>query len=172
MCRARINNGGETNYHIFLNSVKGIARIIRLSDITPSDVRIICSKSENAERRNQSILPEGFKIASTTDPVKPINFYTSTCFEGQDILDKNGRSFIVSDGYTNHTKIDISTSLIQICGRIRDSQYKGHITQYYATSRYKDVSPEEFAAKLEKDIAEAEQDVALLSQVSEARKKR
>lgn len=157
MCRARINNGGETNYHIFLNSVKGISRIIRLSDITPSDVRVICSKSENAERRNQSILPEGFIIASTTDPVKPINFYTSTCFEGQDIYDKQGRSFIVSDGYTHHTKIDISTSLIQICGRIRDSEYKGHITQYYATSKYKDVTLEEFSAAIEKNIEEAQQ---------------
>ena len=157
MCNARIKNGGDSNYHIFLNSVRGISKIIRQASLVPTDVRVICSKSENAEKRNQCFLPEGFTIATATDPVKPINFYTSTCFEGQDIYDKNGRSFIVSDGFTQHTKIDISTSLIQICGRIRDSQYKGHVTQYYATSKYKDVTLEEFTAAIDKNIREAQQ---------------
>lgn len=157
MCHARIENGGDSNYHVFLNSVKGISKILRLAKLTPSDARVICSKSENEGKRNQSILPVGFTIASTTDPVKTINFYTSTCFEGQDIYDKNGRSFIVSDGHTQHTKIDISTSLIQICGRIRDSKYKGYITQYYATSKYRNVTLEEFSAAIEKNIEEAEQ---------------
>lgn len=169
LCRARINNGGDTNYHIFLNSVKGISRIIRLANLVPDDVRVVCSKSNG--KKNESILPAGFTIASTTDPVKPINFYTSTCFEGQDIYDKNGRTFIVSDGFTDHTKIDISTSFIQICGRIRDSQYKGQVTQVYAISRYKDVSLEEFAASVKKDIVDAEHDVALLGQLSERRRK-
>ena len=157
MCNARIKNGGDSNYHIFLNSVRGISKVIRQASLVPTDVRVICSKSENAEKRNQCILPEGFTIATATDPVKPINFYTSTCFEGQDIYDKNGRSFIVSDGFTQHTKIDISTSLIQICGRIRDSQYKGHVTQYYAPSKYKDVTLEEFTAAIDKNIREAQQ---------------
>lgn len=169
-CHARISNGGDSNYHIFLNSVTGISRIIRLADLSPSDVRIVCSNSESSGRRNQNKLPAGFTISSTIDPVKPINFYTSTCFEGQDIYDEDGRSFIVSDGFTDHTKIDITTSLIQICGRIRDSRYKGHITQLYSTSRYKDVPLDEFAASLERDIADAEKDVALLMQVSEKRK--
>jgi len=172
LCRARIKNGGETNNHIFLNSVRGISKIIRLADLSQSDVRIVCSKSENTERRNRSILPEGFDIETTTDPVKPINFYTSTCFEGQDIYDKNGCSYIVSDGFTDHTKIDISTSLIQICGRIRDTRYKNHITHIFATSRYKDVTLDEFKASIEKELAVAERDVALMSQLSERTKKK
>lgn len=167
MCNARIKNGGDSNFHIFLNSVRGISKIIRQASLVPTDVRVICSKSENAEKRNQYILPEGFTIATATDPVKPINFYTSTCFEGQDIYDKNGRSFIVNDGFTQHTKIDISTSLIQICGRIRDSQYKGHITQYYATSKYKDVTLEEFSAAIDKNIMEAEQVAQAMNGFSE-----
>lgn len=95
----------------------------------------------------------------------------STCFEGQDIYDEDGRTFIVSDGFTNPTKIDISTSLIQICGRIRDTRYKNHIAHIFATSRYKDISLDEFKASIEKDIETAEHDVALLSQTSERAKK-
>ncbi len=172
LCRARINNGGDSNYHIFLNSVRGISKIISMANLTPEDVRIVCSKSDSTAKRNQSILPVGFTIATTSDPVQPINFYTSTCFEGQDIYDENGRTFIVSDGFTNHTKVDISTSLIQICGRIRNSRYKGQVTQIYDTSRYRNVSLDEFTASIEKDIAEAERDVALLGQVSERMKKK
>jgi hypothetical protein len=81
---------------------------------------------------------QGFDIVdSTTDP-KKFNFYTSTCFEGQDIYDENGRTFIVSEPHKQHTMMDISTSFIQICGRIRNSKYNGEIIHIYATSYYKD----------------------------------
>lgn len=138
-----------------------------MANLSPADARVVCSNSENSGRRNQNILPAGFTISCTTDPVKPINFYTSTCFEGQDIYDENGCSFIVSDGFTNHTKVDISTSLIQICGRIRDSRYKGHITQYYATSKYRNVTLEEFSAAIDKNVKEAEQVAAAMNSFAE-----
>ena len=172
LCKARSTNGGESNYHIFLNSVKGITKIIRLANLSPSEVRVVCSHEERSARRNQSILPVGFTIATTSDPVKPINFYTSTCFEGQDIYDENGRTFIVSDGIANHTKIDISTSLIQICGRIRDSHYKNQVTQIYASSHYKNVSLAEFEDTLTRNIKEAEQNAAALDGLSERMKSR
>ena len=170
LCRARSTNGGESNYHIFLNSVKGITKIIQLANLSPSEVRVVCSNGEGTARRNKLILPAGFTIASTTDPVKPINFYTSTCFEGQDIYDKNGRTFIVSDSIANYTKIDISTSLIQICGRIRDSQYKNQVTQIYASSHYKNVSLAEFEDTIHRNIKEAEQNAAALDGLSERMK--
>lgn len=167
LCRARSTNGGESNYHIILNSVKGITKIIQLANLSPSEVRVVCSNGEGSARRNKLILPAGFTIATTTDPVKPINFYTSTCFEGQDIYDKNGRTFIVSDSIANYTKIDISTSLIQICGRIRDSQYKNQVTQIYASSHYKNVSLAEFEDTIHRNIKEAEQNAAALDGLSE-----
>ena len=170
-CRIRKTKGGASNYHIFLNSVKGISKILRLADLSPSEVRVICSKNENTVKRNKSILPPGFEISTTMDPVRPINFYTSTCFEGQDIYDKNGRTFIVSDGFMNHTKIDISTSLIQICGRIRDSHYSNVVTQIYATSKYKDVSEDEFEKIMEKNIRDAESDAERLNGLTERLKK-
>lgn len=93
MCRNRIIDNTGANYHMFLNSVRGIIEIIQMVSLRPEDCRIICADKKD----NEKILPTGFKIASTTDPVKTINFYTSTCFEGCDIMDRNSRTFIICD---------------------------------------------------------------------------
>ncbi len=165
LCKARANKGGDDNYHIFLNSVEGISRIIRLAGLRPDECRIVCSQSDDSKNKNQKKLGE-FMIQTTTDPVKTFNFYTSTCFEGQDIYDKFGRVFIVSEPRKDHTKMDVMTSLLQICGRIRDSKYNTEINQFYSESAYKNVSPEEFAASLKKQIEDAEHDAELLNKLS------
>jgi hypothetical protein len=77
--------------------------------------------------------------------VKKINFYTSTCFEGCDIYDTNGKTYIVSDKRKSHTLLDISTLFIQICGRIRDSKYNTKVGHIFSETRYNNfVSLEEF----------------------------
>ena len=158
LCRRRMKNDSGINYHIFLNSVEGIAKIIKIAGLKPEDIRIICSNGKESACRNQGKLPEGFFIGNTSEPVKTFNFYTSTCFEGQDIYDENGRTFIVSEPYKKHTMVDISTSFIQICGRVRDSRYKGEIVHFYATSHYKDCpTVEEFENQIEDKIKEAEE---------------
>ena len=93
LCRKRITNGGESNYHIFINSVKGISKILQCSGLAADDVRIVCSQSKNSQSRNLSYLPKNFSISNTYDEVKPINFYTSTCFEG-----KSSGSALIEEG--------------------------------------------------------------------------
>ena len=93
MCRNKIIDGVGSNYHMFMNSVRGIVEIIQLASLRPEDCRIICAKNSI----NKTKLKAGFEIASTTDPVKRINFYTSTCFEGCDLKDTEGRIFIICD---------------------------------------------------------------------------
>lgn len=114
----------------------------------PEQVRIICSNNANpgrGKKSNQKKLGDNFKIATTTDHVKQINFYTSTCFEGADIYDENGRTYIVSDKCKSHTLLDISTLIIQICGRIRNSKYKTEVHHIYSETRYRNfVSLDEF----------------------------
>ena len=163
LCKARANKGGDDNYHIFLNSVEGITRIIRLAGLRPDECRIVCSQSGDSKDNNQKKLGE-FMIQTTTDPVKTFNFYTSTCFEGQDIYDESGRIFIVSEAFKDHTKMDVMTTLLQICGRIRDSRYNNEINQFYAQSEYKDVSLEEYKKSIEKDMEEAEKFAEILDQ--------
>lgn len=156
ICKTRKANGGIDHFHIFINSVKGISIIIRLAGLKPEDCRIVCSQSGESKKNNENRLPEGYAIQTAKDPVKMFNFYTATCFEGQDISDPVGRIFIISDGNKDHTKIDITTTLLQICGRIRDSKYSTEIEQYYSTSPYKNVSMEEYKATVMKELIMAE----------------
>jgi hypothetical protein len=145
------------NYHIFINSVDDISTIIRTARLTPENTRVICSQNEETLLKNLDKLPDGFTISKALDELKPISFYTSTCFEGQDIIDENGRSFIVSNARKDHTLIDISTTFIQICGRIRKSAYNDEIVHLYNTSQYLDVTFEEFEQATYTALEEAEE---------------
>lgn len=142
----------DINLHIFLNSVEDITEICKKAELTSDNTRIVCSTKGNKDK-----LPKGFEIAATTDPVKRINFYTSTCFEGHDIYDENGQIIIVSNPWKRHTLLDISTTLIQICGRIRDSRYRNGIIQIYSETRYhNDVTLEEYEEASEMEIENTE----------------
>ena len=166
LCKSRAEYGGDDNYHIFLNSVDGIAKIARMTGLQPDECRIVCSRSDNALEKNMAKL-EGFGIGTTTDPVRRFNFYTSTCFEGQDIYDEDGRTFIVSEPYKNHTKMDVTTTLPQICGRIRNSKYSNEINQIYANSQYRDVTPDEFKEKIRLKVENAEHDAECLNRMTQ-----
>lgn len=168
ICKGRKSTAGNDHYHIFINSVAGISTIIRLGGLKPKDCRIVCSQSdEDTKERNEKKLPEGFSIQTTKDNICLFNFYTATCFEGQDISDPDGRTFIVSEGNKDHTKVDVTTTLLQICGRIRDSRYGTEINQYYSTSPYKNVSPEEFKASVMDELMAAEESAIIFNQIPE-----
>ena len=157
MCLNRIEDGTGPNYHMFMNSVKGIADIIGKAKLTPDNCRVVCANTG----KNKAKLPEGFTISKPSDPVKTINFYTSTCFEGCDLLDENGRTFIICDPNRPTTVLDISTSMLQICGRIRNSIYKGEMTLIYNTTRYEqDESFDLYMKRINSEIAEAKKDIA------------
>ena len=88
--------------------------------------------------------------------------------------DENGVTFIVSDGNKSHTLLDISTLFTQICGRLRDSKYKGEIIHVYSTTKYsRDVTLDEFVAATKKTLQEAVQYTDEINSLSDtARKKR
>ncbi len=146
------------NVHIFVNSVKFIAKVINSLQLPPSVVRVVCSQSGTSKNANQKLLGDDYPIVHAGDTVKRINFYTSTSFEGCDIYDPNGRTYIVSDGNKASTLLDISTVFTQICGRIRDSRYGDTVTHVFSTTRYsQDVSLDEFVASSRKAFDEAKQ---------------
>lgn len=142
--------------HIFVNSVEFIAKVIGLAKLSPEQVKVICSISGDNGENNQRKLGKDYPIGQPSGPVKKINFYTSTCFEGCDIYDKNGVTFIVSDGNKSHTLLDISTLFKQICGRLRDSKYKDEIIHVYSTTKYsREVTLDEFVTSTKKVLTEA-----------------
>lgn len=155
LCRNAIAQQVDFNLHFFVNSVSFIGKVIRHAKLTPDQVRIVCSTSGESYDRNKEKI-DGFPISMLNGQPCKINFYTSTCFEGCDIFDKVGRTYIVSDGTATHSMLDISTTIRQIAGRIRDTQYK-EITHIYSKSRYgRDVSYEQFKASTEQETDKAE----------------
>ena len=169
MCINRIKDGTGPNYHMFMNSVKGIADIIGKAKLTPDNCRVVCANTG----KNKAKLPEGFTISSANDTVKTINFYTSTCFEGCDLLDWNSRTFIICDPNRPTTVLDISTSMLQICGRIRNSRNKGEMTLIYNTTRYEEEdSLDLYMKRIEAEIAEANEDIAWLNDGPDTRLRR
>lgn len=123
-----------------LNKGKILNRITKLSD-----ERIMKNiTKENLALEMDEILINGLKelekykkapIGSINSPVKKINFYTSTAFMGADVFDKDGQIFVVTDDMKPNTTIDISTSFVQIIGRIRDYQ-SDKIIYIYSKNRY------------------------------------
>ena len=144
------NQSADNNLHFFINSVDTIKSIAKTMNLPRSDVRVICSRQE----RNKAKLNE-YKIEGTRDPVKKINFYTSTCFEGCDIFDKKGKVFVLCDGAKAHTLVDIATTLPQIAGRIRDIEDTS-VNLVYSSTRYIDISQEEFDEAIRKNIEVAD----------------
>ena len=130
------------NQHIFVNSVDFISKVIKIAELSPDDVKIVCALNP----LNQKKLGDDYFICKPLDPVKKINFYTATCFEGSDVLDEEGRTYIVSDKKRQHTLLDISTLAIQICGRIRNSIYNDSVTHIFSGKKYDRVNLAEYRA--------------------------
>lgn len=134
ICKDTLKHDSPYNLHIFLNSVEGAKAVIDTLKATPDIARIVC-----ADNDENMLKLAGFPRSSTSAPARRINLYTSTAFDGCDIYDRDGMTFIVSDTMKRHTLIDISTSMIQICGRVRDSRYNEIVPL-----PYKDTSFEQF----------------------------
>lgn len=129
----------EGNAHIFYNSVSEIASVLgKLKDVVdketgknlfdPKDIRVVCSKSgTNQKTFNSKLGTKWASIADITDPVKKINLYTSTAFEGADVLDEEGQTYIIINGVRDATKVDFHVLVPQIVGRIRNTKYNEHI---------------------------------------------
>lgn len=128
----------DGNGYFFMNTVKGIIEVIQYlkeAGVTPENVKVVCANTDE----NKELFKEGkcarFKIESATsfrDFTKKINLITSTCFESADILDNDGVTYIVTNGDKDHTKYDITTTIPQIIGRIRDSRFKNMATLIYS----------------------------------------
>lgn len=148
------------NAHIFVNSVDIIAKLITTCKLDNSNTRIIFSKS-NSKYSNTCC---GIINGNTTDSVKKINLYTSTCFEGCDLYDEDGKIYIVSSSSKAQTLLDISTSIRQIAGRIRNTKYHTIVHLYNNTRYSKDISYEEYREYCFKEIENIKEYCKLINQ--------
>ena len=168
----------SANAHFFINSVKSICvivqKLINNGSIAPDKVNIICAKSKRNESMISNKLGSSYKISSINSKAKKINFYTSTAFEGCDISDVNGQTYIIVDGSKDYTKIDISSTLSQIAGRIRDTIYPNAIELHYTGNIFfSGITEKEFSDTVKENLKNAQLDIDefnLLRQDSSYRK--
>ena len=108
--------------YIFINSVKGIKQILDDLGLEEDDVKICC-----ADRGRNRIQLGDFQISKVCDPNKRINFFTKKCFQGCNLFTNNGLIIVASDAYREHTLVDVSTSMQQIAGRLRQNDVYNNV---------------------------------------------
>ena len=101
---------------IFLNSVTTIKQVIDTLELEEDEVKICCAKRQ----RNRLILGQ-FKQESAISPNKRINFFTKKSFQGCNLFSNNGLIIVASDVHRTQTLVDISTTMEQISGRLREN---------------------------------------------------
>ena len=100
--------------YFFVNSVSLIREILDKSEMLSSEVRIICSDTD----QNRKKLGD-YDISTSLDKEKTFNFITSCAFKGVDLYSETGLAIVVSNNRNKHTLVSIDTDIYQVCGRIR-----------------------------------------------------
>lgn len=165
LIKKQVNGEGHiqnANLHLFVNSVNFIKEIIAATGLDKNTVRAVYGKD------NKTNIP-GIPNSEVTDPVKKINFYTSTVFEGCDIYDENGVTLIVSDASKEHSLLDISTQITQIAGRIRNSNYAEKVYHFFNTNKYLDskfITAEEYRKRIKKQLEEEKKALEFINKSS------
>lgn len=121
---------------VFFNTVTGIEQIVNTLKINPELVKISCAN----RIRNKKILGD-YNIEPVTNPNKKINFFTKKGFQGCNMFSNNALVIVVSDGYRDTTLIDISTTLEQIVGRLRENKeyhnvFRNYIVHFYSNNNH------------------------------------
>ena len=173
--KAYLKNEVNLNAHVFVNSLDVIISILRRIDYLANleRIRIVCGQGDDSnqiklvrfiEKEVAKMVKEGKEIpnksylddvidgkvspiSSINDNPKKINFYTSTAFCGADIFDKNAQIYVVTVSSRKHTYYDISTTFLQIIGRVRDCK-NPTVFYYYDKNAYKDNDKEWFKKHL------------------------
>jgi hypothetical protein len=99
---------------IFINSISGIADIIKKSSINKSDVRVIMGKGveNDVKLRGIARLTEYSNLTKYT-------FITGAGFKGIDLYDSEAMNIVVSNTSKDYNMIDLTTDLQQSISRIR-----------------------------------------------------
>ncbi|MCB1711423.1 MAG: DEAD/DEAH box helicase family protein [Candidatus Riesia sp.] len=157
----------------FYNSVEAIAiiakKLIDSKICEPLDIRIIAADKNDSYLKKYA--NKDLTISSTyeckNDPRK-INFVTAKAFEGCDIEQSSGVTYICADGRKKHTRLEIHTKIPQIVNRIRDSKYKDVAYLLYTTSFTRDCkTKEEFKEVIKQNMIRVDRVLAEIKKLSD-----
>ena len=153
-------NVTSTEAVLYVNSVNHITSIIKKKDLTPDQVLILCSKTDDNRKKIQKRLGKKYDIGHVPNPQKGENFpmftfCTRTVYLGADFYSNCARTFIFSDANIDSLAVDISEDLPQILGRQRwvTNPWKNSATFYYrSTANYRAMKEEDFKAVLDRKL--------------------
>lgn len=118
-----------------MNTVTGIEQILNTLELPRELVKVSCAD----RKRNKKILKDRYKIEPVTNPNKKLNFFTKKGFQGCNMFTNNGLVIVVSDGNRQTTLVDISTTMEQIAGRLRENEkfhnvFRKYLIHIYSTN--------------------------------------
>ena len=126
----------EGNAYFFYNSVEAISQVcfklIKAGYCTVDDIRIIAADKNSAYI--QKYVHKDLIIENVTTNPKKLNFLTAKAFEGCDIFDEDGVTYVCADARKKHTRLEIHTKIPQIVNRIRNSKYNEEVYLLYTKS--------------------------------------
>jgi hypothetical protein len=100
---------------VYINSVSGIADIVKKSKINKEDVRVIMGKTAMNDLKIGGIK----RLTDYTNLTK-YTFVTGSGFKGIDLYDDNALSIVISNTSKDYNMIDLTTDLQQAISRIRN----------------------------------------------------
>lgn len=127
ICKQHLLGEVDGNAYIFYNSVAEIISVIqklkKMEDFSPDNVNVFCAENPHNDKKISLQLGKEYLNGSFKD-FKKINFLTSANYESCDILDKDGRTYIIVSSKRNSTALTNHLAVVQASGRLRVSKYK------------------------------------------------
>ena len=138
----------STEAVFYFNSISDIIRVINKTNLSPSQVNIICADDGVNKDKLSKIGHSIGKIPLKGELNKMFTFCTKTAYIGSDFYSDNASSYVFADPNIKSLALDISLDLPQIVGRQRNREnpFKNNIVIFYKTKRKddKDLTEEEF----------------------------
>ena len=146
----------------YVNSVNHIISIIKKNNLLPEEINILCSNTDNNQKKIWKKLGKRYNIGSVPlRGIKPkmFTFCTRTVYLGADFYSTCARSFIFSDSNYDCLAVDISQDLPQILGRqrLKENPWKNNAIFYYKlTCDYRKITKEDFDLYINKKLSKTE----------------
>ena len=127
----------STEAVFYFNSISDIIRVINKTNLSPSQVNIICADDGVNEDKLKKIGHSIGKIPLKNESNKMFTFCTKTAYIGSDFYSDCASSYVFADPNIKSLALDISLDLPQIVGRQRNREnpFKNNIIIFYRTIR-------------------------------------
>ena len=121
----------------YFNSISDIIRVINKTNLSPSQVNIICANDKENQDKLSKIGHSVGKIPLKGETNKMFTFCTKTAYIGSDFYSDCASSYVFADPNIKSLALDISLDLPQIVGRQRNREnpFKNNIVIFYRTIR-------------------------------------